>query len=174
MRMSDPWKDGSLSKGKEVCHWMYIAVFTRAVHWSVLWATWVQCTTSHHISVRYILVLSSHWYSGHRYALDVESCQWLSACLKWNYVELMADIYVMNIQILWYVLLYCDMRGSCCFNGWQCASSGAESPLKEQCELLTQWCSVSLNTWVFSNTSLWTSSLALFVMFILELFGMWK
>jgi hypothetical protein len=35
-------------------------VFTRALHWSLSWATWIQSISPHPISLRYILILSSH------------------------------------------------------------------------------------------------------------------
>jgi hypothetical protein len=35
-------------------------VSTRACHWSLLWAKWIQSTPSHSISPRSILILSSH------------------------------------------------------------------------------------------------------------------
>jgi hypothetical protein len=38
----------------------YITVFARARHWSLSWATWIQSTCYHLISVRSILILSSH------------------------------------------------------------------------------------------------------------------
>jgi len=33
-------------------------------HWSLSWARWIQSTTSHNISLRYILILSSHLRQG--------------------------------------------------------------------------------------------------------------
>jgi hypothetical protein len=37
----------------------FITVFTRTRHWSTSWARWIQSTTSRHISLRSILILSS-------------------------------------------------------------------------------------------------------------------
>jgi hypothetical protein len=38
----------------------FITVFTRALHWSISWARSIQSIPSHHISLRSILILSSH------------------------------------------------------------------------------------------------------------------
>jgi hypothetical protein len=38
----------------------FITVFTRALHWSLSWATSTQSIPSHYISVRSILILSHH------------------------------------------------------------------------------------------------------------------
>jgi hypothetical protein len=38
----------------------FITVFTRALHWSLSWARWIQSIPSHHISLRFILILSTH------------------------------------------------------------------------------------------------------------------
>jgi hypothetical protein len=38
----------------------FIAVFTRALHWSLFWARSIQSIPSHPISLRYILILSTH------------------------------------------------------------------------------------------------------------------
>jgi len=38
----------------------FITVFTKALHWSLLWARWIQSIISHSISQRSILILSSH------------------------------------------------------------------------------------------------------------------
>jgi hypothetical protein len=39
---------------------MFLTMFTRARHWSLFWARWLQSTPSHTISLRSILILSSH------------------------------------------------------------------------------------------------------------------
>jgi len=39
--------------------WRFITMFTRAHHLSLSWARWIQSTTSHTISLRSILILSS-------------------------------------------------------------------------------------------------------------------
>jgi len=44
--------------------WRFITVLTRARHWSLCWARWIQSTPSHSISLRFILILSSHLYLG--------------------------------------------------------------------------------------------------------------
>jgi hypothetical protein len=38
----------------------FMTVFTRARHWSLSWVRWIQSTPSHLISLRLILILSSH------------------------------------------------------------------------------------------------------------------
>jgi len=38
----------------------FITVFTRARHWPLSWASWIQFTLSQSISLRYIIILSSH------------------------------------------------------------------------------------------------------------------
>jgi len=38
----------------------FITVFTRSPHWSLFWAQSVQSTTSHSISLRFVLILSSN------------------------------------------------------------------------------------------------------------------
>jgi hypothetical protein len=48
----------------------FIIVFTRALHLSVSWATWTYCTSLYPISVRCILILSSHL----RLGLHRDSC----------------------------------------------------------------------------------------------------
>jgi hypothetical protein len=37
-----------------------VAVFIRALHWSLSWSEWVLSISPHHISLRYILILFSH------------------------------------------------------------------------------------------------------------------
>jgi hypothetical protein len=39
---------------------MFITVFTTAHHWSLSWASWIQPTPSHTISLRSILILLAH------------------------------------------------------------------------------------------------------------------
>jgi hypothetical protein len=39
-------------------------VFTRALHWCLSWAISIQSTSSHHISLRFILILSTHLLLG--------------------------------------------------------------------------------------------------------------
>jgi len=36
--------------------WRFITVFRRAFHWSLSWSSWIQSTTSHPLSLRYILI----------------------------------------------------------------------------------------------------------------------
>jgi hypothetical protein len=38
----------------------FITVFTRALHWSLSWARSIQSIPSHPISLRFILILSTH------------------------------------------------------------------------------------------------------------------
>jgi hypothetical protein len=38
----------------------FMTVFTRALHWSLSWARLIQSIPSHHISLRFILILSTH------------------------------------------------------------------------------------------------------------------
>jgi hypothetical protein len=38
----------------------FISVFTRVLNWFLSWARWIQSTTSHPVSPRSILILSSH------------------------------------------------------------------------------------------------------------------
>jgi hypothetical protein len=38
----------------------FITVFTRALHWSLSWATSLKSTPSHPITLRSVLILSSH------------------------------------------------------------------------------------------------------------------
>jgi len=40
--------------------WWFIIMFTRACHWCLSWARWIQSTPSHHTSPRSILILSSY------------------------------------------------------------------------------------------------------------------
>jgi hypothetical protein len=40
--------------------WRFITVFTRTHHWSLSWARWFQSISSHPISLRSIIILSSH------------------------------------------------------------------------------------------------------------------
>jgi hypothetical protein len=44
-------------------------VLTRAHHWSVFWARWIQHIPIHSISLRFILILFSHLYLGLRSSL---------------------------------------------------------------------------------------------------------
>jgi hypothetical protein len=42
----------------------FITMFTRARHWSLSWARCIHSTPSHPVSLRHILILSSHVYQG--------------------------------------------------------------------------------------------------------------
>jgi hypothetical protein len=52
------------SAGKEILRFYgirrFITVFTTSRHWSLSWARWIQSTICHPISLRSILILSSH------------------------------------------------------------------------------------------------------------------
>jgi hypothetical protein len=50
----------------------FIAVFIRACHWSLSWARWIQSTSSNHIYLRSILILSFHLRT------DLPSCSFPS------------------------------------------------------------------------------------------------
>jgi hypothetical protein len=127
---------------------MYVSVFARALHWSQFWTTWIQSTTSHHISVGFILLLSSHWYSGQSIALDVENSQWSKGTLSSNHVQLMCIEYSR--------LLGCD-----CNVGWavhiflkDCSSFIFRAEDLSKClELLTQWYTLILEDLNLSSTA---------------------
>jgi hypothetical protein len=42
----------------------FMTVITRPSHWTLPWATWIQFTPSQPISLRFILILSSHLHIG--------------------------------------------------------------------------------------------------------------
>jgi len=42
----------------------FINIFIRAHHWSLTWARWIQPTSSHTVSLRYILILHCHLHIG--------------------------------------------------------------------------------------------------------------
>jgi hypothetical protein len=44
--------------------WRFITVFTRALHWSLFWARWMQSIPPHHFSLRSVLMLCSHLRQG--------------------------------------------------------------------------------------------------------------
>jgi hypothetical protein len=50
---------------------VHYRVHTRALHWSLPWATWIQSTAPHPISTRSILILSTHLR--HNYFLWMET-----------------------------------------------------------------------------------------------------
>jgi hypothetical protein len=68
MERNPPWEANGHSDNEEIPAFYvtrrFIAVFTRARYWSQLWATWIQFTSSHPISPRSTLILSSHLRPG--------------------------------------------------------------------------------------------------------------
>jgi hypothetical protein len=40
--------------------WRFVTVFPRALHWSLFWARLIQSIPSHYISLRSILIFSTH------------------------------------------------------------------------------------------------------------------
>jgi len=64
MEWSSCWETNNHSASEEITAFRgtrrFITVFTRAPHWSLSWARWIQSATSHLISLRSILLLFSH------------------------------------------------------------------------------------------------------------------
>jgi hypothetical protein len=62
MGLNPSWKATSCLATKEFCNILrnpnLITMFTRAYHWSLSWATWIQSTPHHPISIRSTLILS--------------------------------------------------------------------------------------------------------------------
>jgi hypothetical protein len=58
------WEANNHLAGQKIPHiygtWRFITMFTRACHWSLIWASCIQSTISHPTSLWSILVLSYH------------------------------------------------------------------------------------------------------------------
>jgi hypothetical protein len=64
MEPSASWEANSRSTSQEILSLLWNPVFTRARHWSLLWARCIQSTTSHTTSLRSILILSFYLHLG--------------------------------------------------------------------------------------------------------------
>jgi hypothetical protein len=61
-----PWEATSCSAAEEflyiLCNWRFNTVFTRTLHWSLSWVSSIQSIPPYSMSLRSILLLSSHLY----------------------------------------------------------------------------------------------------------------
>lgn len=55
-----PWEVNSCSLSQEISCWSFLIVYARCCCWTIYWATWIQSTSSHPVSLRSILVLFFH------------------------------------------------------------------------------------------------------------------
>jgi hypothetical protein len=57
-----PWETNSHSASQEIPRslWTPKVHCCRVSHWYLSWARWIQCTPSHPVSLRFILMISSH------------------------------------------------------------------------------------------------------------------
>jgi hypothetical protein len=66
MQMSPSWETASCVATQELPAfygtWSLVTVFTRALHWSLSWARLIQSIQPHPVSLRSILILSTHLY----------------------------------------------------------------------------------------------------------------
>jgi hypothetical protein len=68
MELSPSWETANCAATQELPSNLWnlkvITMFTRALYWSLPWASWIQFITSYPISLRSILILSTHLRSG--------------------------------------------------------------------------------------------------------------
>jgi hypothetical protein len=63
----------------------FVTVFTRACQWSLFWARWIRSICSHPISLRSILILSSHLYLGFWMVLPFRLSNQRTVCISHIY-----------------------------------------------------------------------------------------
>jgi hypothetical protein len=103
---------------------VFVTVFARALHSSLFWAKWTQfthstpyfCETYFSVTLIDVLVIVLLWCQ--------DLYQWLTACPIWNQIELVAEFYVMNVQVCWDVgkTMLCILKdcNALIFRVWRC------------------------------------------------------
>jgi len=76
------------------------AVFTRAHHWSVSWARWIQSTTSHSISLRSIVILFSHFHLGLQMISSIQVFQ-SKYCKHFSPLSFMLHAPPISFTLIW-------------------------------------------------------------------------
>ena len=105
-------KDCNEQKNMRVIKHMFIAVFTRAWHWPVFWAGWIQSKPLHTISqvnanaLEYIKLCTLF---ERLYHLDL--C--FNVCLYFNTVFLFWVLFVSGFQLVITVTLSCSVLSDC-------------------------------------------------------------
>jgi hypothetical protein len=91
--------------------WRFINVFTRACHWFLFWARWMQFTLSCPISLKFFLILSSHLFPGllcgtfpsglPSWEANSHSASQEIPCLLWNPVFITAFTRACQWSLTW-------------------------------------------------------------------------
>jgi len=83
----------------------FITVFTRSCHWSLSWSKWIQSTSSHTLSLRYILILSSHLCIGLPSSLCIQVF-WPQLCMNFSSLWCMLHAMPISSPLIWSQLYF--------------------------------------------------------------------